>query len=318
MPKWIYSIAIMLCVISIFVLSPQIARADDPVGAKLFGTYCAACHGAGGTGGGAPAIGSPQFLSANNDALITRVMSEGNISKGMPAWSKAKGGTLTDDQITSIVAYLRSLATTTATAPAPNAPPSAPSAYLVQTKLILSESVNANNEIVLNASLQDHTGYPVADASLSFNRATTWGVVDLGSAKTGANGIATLVMPEAPANARDVAVAFKGDKKFEASTGKIAVVPQDETGLAYATSSTSGVQLSLKEPILAPQGSLITSNPPLVPAVFMVLILGSVWSVYSYVVYQIYGISKDGRGATEISKPIANESRENIFSSGRR
>lgn len=308
MPKWFKPVGIVLALVSIFAFVPRVARADDPPGAQVYRSYCAGCHGAGGVGGGAPAIGSAQFLSANNDAVITRIVTEGNITKGMPAWGKAKGGSLTDDQIASIVAYLRSLATPVAASAPPAAAPqsvSASSGYFIATKLVVAQSFNTNNETVLNVSLQDYTGYPVTDASVILTRPTDWGVLELGTAKTGANGIASIVLAEVPLSAREVAVVFKGDKKYDASTSKYTLALADAPGMSADSVNLSGFQASIREPILPPEGSLITSNPPLMPALFMVLVLGSIWSVFGYVLYQVYGIRKSSRSAPteEIEKP---------------
>lgn len=306
MPKWFKPIGILIAVVSIFAFAPRAARADDPPGAQVFRSFCAGCHGAGGVGGGAPAIGAAQFLSANDDAAITRIVTEGIPTKGMPAWGKAKGGSLTDDQIASIVAYLRSLATPVASAPAP-APQSVAAAngYFMATKLIVAQSFNANNETVLNVSLQDYTGYPVTDASLIFTRPTDWGVLELGTAKTGANGVASITLAEVPLSAREVAVAFKGDKKYDATATKYTLALADAPGTTAGRVNLSGFEASLREPILAPEGSLITSNPPLMPALFMILVLGSIWSVFGYVLYQVYGIHKSSKSAPaeEIEKP---------------
>lgn len=291
MLKWIRSIAIVLTVVSIFVLSPQTTRADDPPGAKLFGTYCAGCHGGEGKGGGALAIGSAQYLNANDDAKITRVTSEGAVSKGMPAWSKAKGGALSDDQIANVVVYLRSLATTgnASTASAPS------SVFLTETKMFATQSVNAEGETMLTALLQDYTGFPVAGASIAFTRATLWGFAEVGTARTGANGIATFMVPELPSSAREMAVAFNGDKKFSAAAAKIALVSQVETASSPSHLNLSGIHLSIEEPLLSPEGSLITPNPPLLLTVLIVLVVSCVWATYGFVFYQAYGILKHGR-----------------------
>ena len=167
MRKWIQSIAIMLSVISIFALSSQVVRAEDPPGAKAYATYCSACHGAGGNGGAAPAIGSAQYLSAKDDAVIMRITSDGVAGKGMPAWSKSKGGVLTDDQIASIVAYLRSPATSASAAPA------ASSAFLVETRLFLTQSADTNGLTTLSVLLQEYNGYPVVGAPVELSRERT-------------------------------------------------------------------------------------------------------------------------------------------------
>ena len=290
MLKWIRWIAMALSVVSMFAWSSQVARADDPPGAKAYATYCAACHGAGGKGGMAPAIGAEQYLSSKDDATITRITGEGVAGKGMPAWSKAKGGALTDDQIASIVAYLRS----PAAAANVSAPGALANAFLEETKLFVMQSDSPTGEIVLTVLLQEYTGSPIANASIVFTRATAWGVVEVATAKTGANGIAKLTISEIPSNTRAVTAVFKGDKKYDAATRRIELDARTQVA-SSSDVDTSYVQLSIAEPLLPPDGNLITPNPPLLPTVLLALIVGCVWTTYGYVLYQAYRIRKNSR-----------------------
>jgi mono/diheme cytochrome c family protein len=291
----------------LFAFAAQTARADDPPGAKFYATYCAACHGASGKGGFAPAIGSEKYLSAKNDAAITQATRDGVTAKGMPAWSKSKGGALTDDQIADIVTYLRSLAPA-ASAPAQNATAEpATNSVLAQTKLTVAQSTNAEGDTILGATLKDNDGTPVSGAVIAFSRAATFGTVDLGTAKTDANGIAALVLHEVPDSAREVMAAFKGDKNLGASAIKIVLEPPT-VATSGGNFKVSGTRLSVDEPLLPPEGNLITPNPPLVPTVILALVVGCVWTTYGYVMYQVYRIWRRRRG----------ETRENILRSGGR
>ena len=291
---------ILIFLMSLFVLFAQPARADDPPGAKLFATYCGGCHGAAGKGGFAPAIGDEKFLSAHDDAAIIKSTTEGVTAKGMPAWSKAKGGTLTDSQIADIIAYLRSLApgasAAAQTAPAaPSAPQAATNVIFVQTNIEISQLVDADGNTVVSALLKEYNGYPVAGETIAFSRPTLFGALDLGTAKTGANGIASVTLTDVPENAQ-IAAVFKGDKNWVASSTQAALEPR-----AVASSgnfNSSGVKLSVgDEPLLAPEGSLITPNPPLLPTALFVFVVGCVWAMYGLVVSQVVGIWRDGRMA---------------------
>lgn len=288
----------------LFAFAAQTTRADDPPGAKLYATYCAACHGAGGKGGFAPALGSEKYLNEKDDAAITQATREGIVAKGMPAWGQSKGGALTDDQIGDIVAYLRSLyptlalaSGTTTAAPAPTAVAQpGTTGVVVQTKLAVTQSIGAEGETVVNATLKTYDGTPVGGAAIAFSRATTFGVVDLGTAKTNANGIAALTLAQVPAEAREVTAAFKGDKNLDASAARIALQPR-RVASASGDFNVDNVRLSLDEPLLAPEGSLITPNPPLVPTTIFALVVGCVWAMYGYVISQVVGIWKSGRNA---------------------
>jgi len=82
---------------------------SEPSGAELYTLNCASCHGAAGKGGMATALSVPAFLATHDDTSITRLTSEGVPNTAMRAFGKANGGMLTDEQITAIVKYLRSI-----------------------------------------------------------------------------------------------------------------------------------------------------------------------------------------------------------------
>ncbi|MBN1565654.1 MAG: c-type cytochrome [Anaerolineae bacterium] len=81
-------------------------------GEWLFSVTCTQCHGSAGYGTPlAPALNSQQFLSNTPDAAMQQIISLGVPGTVMPAW----GGRFSEQDIASLVAYLRSLE---ATAPA--------------------------------------------------------------------------------------------------------------------------------------------------------------------------------------------------------
>jgi plastocyanin/mono/diheme cytochrome c family protein len=91
-------------------------------GAALYGTYCLSCHGATGQGGKGPILNgsypnSPVTQLTDDD--VTRIISAGvptsldptklgNQGLAMPAWSELYGGPLTADDISYLVALIRS------------------------------------------------------------------------------------------------------------------------------------------------------------------------------------------------------------------
>jgi mono/diheme cytochrome c family protein len=85
-------------------------------GASLFANNCAACHGQFGQGGVNPArpgdlippISSAEFLNTRDDATLRNIISQGQPELGMSPFGSAYGGPLDDDQVDSIVAYVRS------------------------------------------------------------------------------------------------------------------------------------------------------------------------------------------------------------------
>ena len=67
--------------------------------ATLYGPHCAGCHGADGQFGPAPPLNDPLFLAIVPDAVLLRMVAEGRPGTPMPAFSRKKGGPLTDEQV---------------------------------------------------------------------------------------------------------------------------------------------------------------------------------------------------------------------------
>jgi len=109
---------------AVFLLLPVLLTARVPLcdaseaGRELYLENCASCHGSEGRGDG-PGIGAlpvkpanhtdPAVMSARTDEYLFNVIAEGGAGVGrspfMPAW----GGQLTEPQISSLVAYIRTL-----------------------------------------------------------------------------------------------------------------------------------------------------------------------------------------------------------------
>ena len=85
-------------------------------GQTLFAQNCASCHGDFGEGGPNPtnpnqliaAIGTAEFLNTRDDSTLFQIITQGQPDQGMSPFGTTNGGNLDDDQINSIVAYLRS------------------------------------------------------------------------------------------------------------------------------------------------------------------------------------------------------------------
>ncbi len=85
-------------------------------GQTLYEQNCAACHGDFGEGGPNPAspgqiippIGTAEFLHTRDDTTLFNIISQGQPDRGMSPFGSSNGGSLDDDQVNSIVAYLRS------------------------------------------------------------------------------------------------------------------------------------------------------------------------------------------------------------------
>jgi cytochrome c oxidase cbb3-type subunit III len=80
---------------------------DAARGARLFGDYCASCHGAGGTGGTAGAVTNPSFLALCNDQTLRTLIIAGRPDLGHPGWRDYPDKPALDSaQVSDIVAWL--------------------------------------------------------------------------------------------------------------------------------------------------------------------------------------------------------------------
>jgi mono/diheme cytochrome c family protein len=75
--------------------------------AQLWGTNCSGCHGADGRLGPARPLNDPLYLALASDDVLIGVISNGVVGTTMPAFATSAGGTLTDDQIATLVREMR-------------------------------------------------------------------------------------------------------------------------------------------------------------------------------------------------------------------
>lgn len=84
-------------------------------GLRLYAENCSGCHGLSGEGGPNPAlagdiiapISSSEYLKTRNDATLRNIISQGQPDFGMSPFGDSNGGPLTDEQIDTIVAFIR-------------------------------------------------------------------------------------------------------------------------------------------------------------------------------------------------------------------
>lgn len=80
------------------------------LGKAAFARHCAACHGDEGRGGrGFPTLAAKEFLGTVSDTQLHYLIAGGVPGTPMPAWDMDLGGPFTAQEITRVVAYLRSL-----------------------------------------------------------------------------------------------------------------------------------------------------------------------------------------------------------------
>ncbi len=110
----------LLAILTAALLSTTMAvqAADVDQGKKLYGQFCASCHGQSGKGDGPAAAAlnpkprdhtDKEYMSKLSDEDMFKVIKNGGASVGksplMPPW----GASLKDDQIKDVVAYIRTL-----------------------------------------------------------------------------------------------------------------------------------------------------------------------------------------------------------------
>jgi len=98
-------------------------QGDAAHGQVAFGTFCAGCHGANGTGtpGKMGSIVDPSYLALVNDQGLRSIIIAGRPDLGMPGAYPHGGSSraLTDQEVTDIVAWLASQRTTSPGEPYP-------------------------------------------------------------------------------------------------------------------------------------------------------------------------------------------------------
>ena len=73
----------------------------------LYAQNCAGCHGTGGRGGAALALGDPVYLAIADDDAMRKVIANGVRGTSMAAFAQSAGGMLTDKQIDVIASGIR-------------------------------------------------------------------------------------------------------------------------------------------------------------------------------------------------------------------
>jgi putative heme-binding domain-containing protein len=98
-------LGLLFAVSGLFAQLPGGQNADAEVGKGVFRIYCSPCHGIRAQGGRGPDLTRGLVASGAHDEEIVRVISNGVTGTEMEAYA----GTLSDDSMRRIIAYIRSL-----------------------------------------------------------------------------------------------------------------------------------------------------------------------------------------------------------------
>lgn len=99
----LFSVSLLGCQESSSGGGPE--AADRPDGAKLYNTYCAACHGSNGDGGVGVPLDLPDFQYGVDDRFLKLTIRHGRPGRVMPAFTE-----LSDAEVDALVEHLRSWA----------------------------------------------------------------------------------------------------------------------------------------------------------------------------------------------------------------
>lgn len=109
MPRSRFACILTVLLAGLFLAYPAHAQGGDPTrGAALYAENCVVCHGPDGQGRVGATLAKP-FASVQPEALVRQTIARGVPGSVMPAWGKAYGGPLSDDQVEDLVAFVLSL-----------------------------------------------------------------------------------------------------------------------------------------------------------------------------------------------------------------
>lgn len=121
--RWLQAVTVVAALVTIIGIGapPATAESEGKVvpgdaekGKQIFQTYCASCHGKLGAGDG-PAAAALTPKPANlaqtklSNQEIFKIIKEGGAAVGRSPLMAAWGGTLSDQQIEDIIAFIRKL-----------------------------------------------------------------------------------------------------------------------------------------------------------------------------------------------------------------
>jgi mono/diheme cytochrome c family protein len=86
---------------------PPVAPAVSHSGAEVFANNCAVCHGPAGVGNEGPRLVANPNVQLTGKRGVKQTVANGRVGVGMPSW----GGVLSDDELDSVVDYIRGLQT---------------------------------------------------------------------------------------------------------------------------------------------------------------------------------------------------------------
>jgi mono/diheme cytochrome c family protein len=81
-------------------------QAEAALGAPIYFLHCSSCHGVQGQGIDAPPLRDSQYVGTKSKQEVFSTIADGRTGTEMPAWLVTNGGSLTDVEISRVIAYL--------------------------------------------------------------------------------------------------------------------------------------------------------------------------------------------------------------------
>lgn len=302
--KWLKTALLALLLVSVALIG-TLASSNRPVGAddlsagkSTYDKNCQGCHAANGAGAVGPALNKQM----SNDTIISHVRNGAGIMPAFPA------AAISDAQLQDLIAYIVSLSA----APKPDSnaaeAPKGPIDVPGKLSLGLPEKGIAGKNVSVQATLKKDNGDPISGARVQLLEDTqffTQGQMVLDESTTDSHGVATFAYdPRQPGTVKLTArYTSDGVKPISEATADINVT---KTGNLYI------VQAGIKMPAPGPQLALPLSGSQTYQVsvggpgkvlrlpggsmswlMLFVLVLGSVWTTYFFVLYQTFRISRE-------------------------
>lgn len=147
-------------------------------------------------------------------------------------------------------------------------------------KIVLAEETRSDGSWALAATVSDGAGEPVEGVAVTFAAPTAFGSLRLAEIDTDAAGIASLSLPAVPPY-REV------QASADAGTPLAARLRLDRPP-APGPARRPGPEILRA---MSPQPGLLSPYPP-VQILFVVVLLGAIWTTYAYLVSLLLGIRR--------------------------